>query len=458
MNIENKTKNELQSITDNIKVKSQSPIVRLIIAILLLIAGILCITLSDNLPLYIALLVTSVLIMIYSIWVLITKLLDGRIALAIIEFAILLGLGISIICFSNFFASIIFTILGILAFAIAALRIFIIIHLATVQGPGIPSNVISAILCIIFGILMFAPFSNHGGILEIICGIYLILFSITFFGDFFAGLTKADMKDDRKKRRFHFALPNFITAYQSTGLIKKYNKLLQNHPEYTKQVTVKEDAEYTDVNFSVLIHVSQILAKRMGHVDIAIGDTVYTYGCYDSSQNKLGGMISKGTFCVLPKEPYIKNCLIQQRKYVIEYGLHLSQEQLNAVDKRIDEIFKQTTLKDISYDPTEDKEGNDGANTVAKLGGKLYYVNDGPFKTYFAISSNCVQLADTIIGTTGLDVMSKNSLRTPGAYYRMMEHMFKRKGTRVVSKIVYLQNEPGEKERLEKEAMIKKKK
>ena len=66
-------------------------------------------------------------------------------------------------------------------------------------------------------------------------------------------------------------------------------------------------------------------------------------------------------------------------------------------------------------------------------------VTKGPFKRYFAIASNCVQLADTIIGKAGLDALSKNSLKTPGAYYDLMESMFIRKNSLVVRKTAYLQ-------------------
>ena len=437
----------------SLTIKTQKPILKLLSGLSLLILGITFIFIETAVTQLIILGLFFLLIIAIGIWRCIADINDDKIATGIIVISISFIAASTIWIYNDFFLSFLNIFLAVLAFVIALLRILIIIHLATVEGPGIFSNVVSALMCITFGILMLIfDFYDASGLLSLVCGVYLIFYGITFIGDFFASITKSDLKRDRVKRRSHFALPNFITAYQSTGIVKKYNKILKNNPELTKLITYKSDSKDRDVNFDILIHVSQIMAKRMGHVDIAIGNTVYTYGCYDSSYNKLGGMISKGTFCVLPKEPYLQNCLSQQRKYVIDYGCHMSEEQMTAINNRIDEIFTHTTKIELNYDPASDIEGNDGANTVAKLGGELYHVNDGPFKTYFAISSNCVQLADTIIGTTGFDTLSRNSLKTPGAYYRMMENMFKRKGTRVVRKTVYLQNEKGEKEMLEKKA------
>ena len=444
------------TILDTITVKVRHPVFTLLKATILLAIGLSFIIIDTQYVVSAVFLLLAVAAIGMGIWQCLKRINMDRIFSAVLILSISIIVASALLIFSENIIPFLNIILAVLSLVIAFLRISIVIHLISVKGPKIVRNIISAVVCIALAVVLFIfDFETGTFIIVTVIGIYLILYSITFFGDFFAAVTRSDLNREKVSRRSHFALPNFLTALQSTQIVLNYDRLLKKDPTLTKQTVIKSDSADRDVNFDILIHVSQILAKRMGHVDIAIGDTVYTYGCYDPAYNKLGGMISRGTFCILPKEPYLKNCLEQQRKYVIDYGCHMSDQQMTAIRNKIDEIFTHTSKSDIKYDPSEDKEGNDGVNTVAKLGGELYYVDDGPFKTYFAISSNCVQLADTIIGEAGFDTLSGNSLRTPGAYYRMMENMFKRKGTRVVKKTVYLQNEPGEKERLAKAAKEK---
>lgn len=436
-------------------VKEVNPISRLIGAILLLASGICLIFLDTETISVIIIPLIMIGILYYAIVRFIRYCDYQRFAYAIIQLVVSIFISAVLAVFAQTFYSILHIVLAVLAFAIAVLRVLIALHLHNVEGPGVVSNIFSAVICILFGLslLVFGPQLGNAFVF-LVSGIYLILFSLTFFSDFITAVTKKDLNNKSRKRKVTFALPNFVTALTSTEIVNRYDKVLEENDNMTEIIDVKKGCEDQNVNFSVMIHVSQILAKRMGHVDISIGDTVYTYGCYDSSTNKLGGFISKGTFVVLPKEPYLENCLTQQRKYVVEYGCNLTDEQLDAVKNAIKEVFKHTTKKELSYNPKDDLSGNDGANTVAKLGGELYYVDDGPFKTYFAISTNCVQLADLIIGEAGLDEMSSNSLKTPGAYYTLMENQFYRANSRVIRRKVHLQTTPGEK-RLIKEQIEK---
>lgn len=440
------------------EIEKRSLIGKLVIGILLFLCGVVILLIDTSIIDLLLIPTVMVVVLVWAIKKFVDLCNDENFSLAIFTLIICIIFAAALGVFSDFFFSITNIVLAVLAFAVAILRLFIVIQQISVGNRMFFRNILSVLACVLFGVLVLCISFQFGkAIIYLILGVYLILYSITYFGDFFAGITKKDLNDDRQNRRTHFALPNFVTALESTKIVRKYDKMLKEDDSLTTVTEIAKGNSLEDVNFSIMVHVSQILAKRMGHVDISIGDTVYTYGCYDSSKNKLGGFISKGTFVIMPKKPYLENCLSQQRKYVIEYGCKLSDEQLAAVKERIDEIFSHTTKQDISYDPNDNKAGSDGASTVAKLGGELYYVDDGPFQTYFAISSNCVQLADTIIGKAGLDAMSNNSLRTPGAYYKMMENQFYRPRTRVITKTAHLQNYPGEKRELKEKAEKKKK-
>ena len=67
----------------------------------------------------------------------------------------------------------------------------------------------------------------------------------------------------------------------------------------------------------------------------------------------------------------------------------------------------------------------------------FYKFKQGYFKTYFTLTSNCVRLADTIVGSAGLDLIAINGIITPGTYYNYLDKLFKRKNTIVIKKKIY---------------------
>ena len=62
---------------------------------------------------------------------------------------------------------------------------------------------------------------------------------------------------------------------------------------------------------------------------------------------------------------------------------------------------------------------------------------DGRFKTYFALGSNCVLLADSIIGRLGTDVLSMRGLITPGTYLDYLDKEYHKKGSMVITRQFY---------------------
>ncbi|TAH59554.1 MAG: hypothetical protein EWM50_07880 [Gottschalkiaceae bacterium] len=65
----------------------------------------------------------------------------------------------------------------------------------------------------------------------------------------------------------------------------------------------------------------------------------------------------------------------------------------------------------------------------------------GPFKTYFALNTNCVLLADTIVGQAGIDLLKIQGLISPGAYFDFFNREFSRKNSFVISRTIYYKND-----------------
>lgn len=336
-------------------------------------------------------------------------------------------------------------IIGSVSLILGILRLMICINCIANRYKGKYRNGFSALICLAFGLfLVIRPIENFM-ILVIVAGVYMIIYGVTMLVDFFAIVSRTDMDEERLKRRTHYAMPNVINAVKPANIIKVINQAM-DAGKITHGVLVeeKEGADCSGVNLEIMVHLTTQGANKFGHVDIAMKDTVISYGTYDSSKDKFAGFVSQGTVIVVPKNAYLKYCLDYQKKYVIGFGTTLSEKQYEAVQKRVDELLSYCEPFESNYEKAI-KAGEDGSelkdpasNIVRDVGGKVYTVVEGPFRRYFGINTNCVHVADWLLSESGIDAISFSSLRTPGAYYAMLQGMFKRKNNRVVRKTIYV--------------------
>lgn len=294
-------------------------------------------------------------------------------------------------------------------------------------------------------VLIFSPLENFVT-LRYIISLYLLIYAITLFGDFYAEVTRSDLEEERMHRRTHISLPNIITAFKIKNMVKGIYKEIEDN-NFEKRIIVedKENSSFDKVNLEINLHLTDPSGNQFGHMDIAIGDTVYSYGTYDKSKNKMAGFISQGTYAEIPKLPYYKYCIDNCGDYIISYCACFSEKQLNSVKDKIS-MFKEEYCEPLEFKldhpeittPDPDKRyGDSGENLVRFLNAKIFTVVDGSFKSYFGVNVNCVQFADWLLSDTGIDAVSMGGLRTPGVFYYMLENMFHRPNNRIIRKISY---------------------
>lgn len=336
-------------------------------------------------------------------------------------------------------------IVGSVSIIMGLMRLLICINCTVNHVKGAVRNGFSAFLCLAFGLfLVVRPIYNFD-LLALVAGFYLIFYGVTMLIDALAAMFGSDMDENKLDRRIHFAAPNLITAVRPARMIAAINKQIASGSlESGMLIEQKENAGFDTVNLEIMVHLTTQGANKFGHVDIALGDTVYSYGTYDSSKVKFGGFVSQGNIIIVPKIPYLKYCLDYQKKYVIGFGAYLSEKQLATVKRRIDEALSNSEVLVSEYEKAvaqgrDGSELNDSAsNIVRDCGGRVYTVIRGMFRRYFGINTNCVRFADWLLSETGIDAISFSGLRTPGAYYAMLQNMFTRKNTRVFRKISYI--------------------
>lgn len=291
-------------------------------------------------------------------------------------------------------------------------------------------------ISLIFAILfLFNPIGNVN-ILSILIGFYLIIHGITTFMDFIRVILKWDLDGKHVKRFIHWAPPVFITAFLPKKIITKINQsLVANElvPEIIE--TKKTEEKYLDTKLEVFIHMAHKIAKGFGHCDICFDDVVYSYGTYDESTCKMGGIICDGVLAKMPVKSYINHCLNVDRENIVGFSIWVSKNQEKELKKELKKLNDNCTEWKSPAEKLGVKDCNDSASVLYYTAdAKFFKFKKGKFKTYFAVTTNCVMLADTIIKAAGIDGIKMNGIVTPGTYLAFLNNQFSRKNTVVVKR------------------------
>lgn len=430
------------------KIKQRKPIVTFLVALGVTLLGIGLLFVPDETLEYLLVLIISVSLILGGISFMIQRFQIKKYLQGIIGLVVFLLVAAVLLVLQYYFWVLTIApcvLIGIVAILVGIVRAAICVNCFVNGYRGGIMNGIFALVLIATGLLLtFSPL-EHIFALRYFISLYLIIYAITIFGDFYAEVTLTELEEDRMRRRTHISLPNLITAFKIKNMVTDIYKKIDDK-EFEKKIYVedKETSNFNTVNLEINLHLTDPKGNQFGHMDIAIGDTVYSYGTYDKSKNKLGGFISQGTYAEIPKLPYYKYCVENCGDNVISYGACFSEKQLDSVKEKL-KMFKQYCVPlelkirhpEVTVPKPGRRYGDAGEFLVQFLNAKIYTVIDGSFKSYFGVNTNCVMFADWLLSDTGIDAVSMGGLRTPGAFYYMLENMFYRPNNRIIRKISY---------------------
>ena len=360
----------------------------------------------------------------------------------ILGFFINLGMALIIQFRPELVVSILPIFFGVYALFSGIIKILIYMQYKSNKVEGRFFIVIGAIILIFLGIMIIVhPLASILPISNII-GVFFIAYGISFVLEGSLDGISIDTKNSFK-RKIRISLPVFMVAFIPHKILMKINKSLETEDLNREDLTVfKEDSNF---DLEVLIHVGEKGLSAFGHVDIWFEDKVMTYGSYDEDTYKLGGSISDGVLMELPnKEEYIRFSQEFKGKTLFGFGLKLTEEQKQRVSLRIDEIkkdlyeWKPKSRLDEEQKIIPERPHEDYASVVYdNLKAKFYKFTRGPFKTYFVMNTNCVLLADSIVGQAGIDLVKIQGLISPGAYFEYFNREMSRKNSFVISRTIY---------------------
>lgn len=289
---------------------------------------------------------------------------------------------------------------------------------------------IGSLIDFIFSFIMIKSPSKNINNLANILGIYLILFSITYFKDFIKECNPTKYLN-KEKRSFRITLPTIISVMIPYKVLLKINKMIKSNKAIINYTNKNVSGE---VDLEIFIHVKDTAIGKFGHADLFFENTVYSYGCYDESTKKFFELIGDGTlFEIKGKEKYLKFCTNNSDKTIFSFGITLTNQEKKTLKKEIEKIKSNT----YQWNPATNKQNKYAILLQKKTRAKFYKFKQTSYKTYFLLFTNCVKLVDNVLGVTGSDLLKLNGVITPGTYYDFLEKEYKRKNSNVISKSIY---------------------
>lgn len=290
---------------------------------------------------------------------------------------------------------------------------------------------IGAMILVVDGIFLIFRNYIHIDIVLVVIGIYGILLGLSYIGDGIYTVIP-EKKKDSIKRKIRIPLPMILSAFIPNSMRQMINNKLEVNSNRNIDVLKGE------IDMEVFVHVSPLGFGKMGHCDLYFEGEVLSYGNYDYSSVRFFESIGDGVlFSVKDKMKYIRFCIKEDKKTIFGYGLKLTEKQKNEVRQKIKSL-KRNAIRwyPVSYSQPGYKEDY-ASRLYAETKAEFYKFKSGKFKTYFVLGTNCVLLADQIIGSAGTDIIDLNGIIAPGTYQDYLEKELQRMNGFVVNKTIY---------------------
>lgn len=298
---------------------------------------------------------------------------------------------------------------------------------------GRVSILLASVINLIWGVASIAIKSSEtvDGVVARL-GFYLVFIGLTILMDardyYLSQRTKT-----RVKRRIRVPLPVIFTILLPKKMLDKINHFIQEELSMSEWTSLELKETDRQPVLKVFIHVGEDGFNQMGHVDLSYKGRVYAYGNYDIDSERLLGAIGEGVLFSLDDQDYIDYCL-QYNKTLFEYRVVLTAAQEVGFEKNLNDILKNTQ----AWEPTSPTQL---ASYLGKMTQKYnvdtFKFQSSRYKTYFVLGTNCVLLADQLIGASGLDLLAMVGILAPGTYYDYFEKEYQKPNSIVVGKTVH---------------------
>lgn len=271
-------------------------------------------------------------------------------------------------------------------------------------------------------------------------GAYLVLYGLTNIRDGY--FFEQALEKQNLRRHIRIPLPLFLAALLPRVTLQRLNDFLAVHEEGTAADAYNRFKQVaSEPVLEVFVHVKESGFEAVGHVDLNYKGTVYGYGSYDIASGRLGGSIGDGVLFQVERNAYIDFCN-REGMTMLAYQIQLDEEQQVAIEERLEELHQLLLDWQPSAEPlVKGADGGLQANYTYRMqaatGARFYKFKKSKFKTYFVLSTNCVLLADWVVGQAGTDILGIRGFIAPGTYQHYLDEEYEKPHSMVVAKKVY---------------------
>ena len=238
--------------------------------------------------------------------------------------------GISIMFFSKYIITSFTLIFALYTLLISIVNIISYVIYVENNIKGKLNVFINAITSLIFTvILLINPTLNIKYVL-IILSIYLMLYGLKNIINFIFQILPKKITN-KIKARIDFPIPLLIAMFIPKALLKEINEILKVDKEK------KFDYKKNDLKpkLFVIIHLAKSGSASFGHIEVSYNGKIYSYGNYNKHSRHLFDAIGDGIILVADKEKYIDYCIHNKKRYLIEFGIVLTEKEEKQIEKRI---------------------------------------------------------------------------------------------------------------------------
>ncbi len=290
---------------------------------------------------------------------------------------------------------------------------------------------LDAVITLAFALILLTDPLPNIFTLSYVASAFLIFYGVVQVGIAIKQLMGNKIKN-RINQSIHFPLPLMISVFLPQRV---YNVLEGNGSRRLIQ-TSTPSAVQSPNELEIFFHFHKDGPQSLGHVDISFEDKMYSYGCHDPKHRYLFGTLGDGVLITAKRDRFIKYSIEEEGSTICSFNVDLSSDQTEIIRKRISSLMERTIQWKCSAE--KNNTGNDYASRIYKsTQGEFYKFSEGWFKTYFAVSTNCVQLVDYFLHFKELGLFRLGGIITPGTYFNFLNSAYQQEKTMVTARTVY---------------------
>lgn len=190
-----------------------------------------------------------------------------------------------------------------------------------------------------------------------------------------------------------------------------------------------------DHQIEILFHMKRAGADAIGHVDLIHRGIVYSYGAHDPLKRRILNGFGDGVFIIAKAQPYLEFCLNSEHKRMVGFVIEPEASSLKAFETRLNRLLERS----VEWNPesTDPSQPIYAQRLQTVTGARLLKFKSGLFKTYFAVSTNCVTLVESLIQDRQVAMIRLTPVLTPGMYFTLMNNAYRLQAQTIVQRRTY---------------------